>query len=214
MSKKALIAVLALLLLFSCSRAEPRIPFGFIELVYYPGEIRPMERFSFFVIAEDDDGMDNLEELRLYHDRDGLEWIISSEDWVHLVEDGRHWIGSRAIAMIGDRTLPRGQYRAVLFNKGGEKTERTFTFDAPEYQRFPYPSFRLDGGNYSIDSRYPLNSFIVYDQRGNVLRTIPVFNAEGSTADLHLSNDARLLALWARDEVYRTSALTEAISLR
>ncbi|MDR0314221.1 MAG: hypothetical protein LBI14_11575 [Treponema sp.] len=214
MLKKALITCLALLLLFSCSRTEPRIPFGFIEMVYYPGETRPVERFSFFVIAEDDDGMDNLDELRLYHDRDGLEWIINSQDWVHHEEDGRHWIGSRAIAMTGDRTLPRGQYRAVLFNKGGEKTERSFTFDAPEYQRLPYPSFRLEGGNYSIDSRYPLNSFIVYDQQGNVLRTIPVSNTEGSTADLNLPNGARLLALWARDEAYRTSALTEAISLR
>jgi hypothetical protein len=213
MQKKVLIACLALVCLFSCSRSEPRIPFGFIELVYYPGETRTEERFSFFVIAEDDDGIDNLDELRLYHDRDGLEWIISHEDWVYLEEGGRNWIGSRGIAMIEDRTLPRGQYRAALFNKGGEKTEQLFTFDAPESPRFPYPSFRLVEGNYSINSRYPENFFIVYDQQGNVIRTVSVFNTEGNVEEFTLPNNARLLALWARDEVYHTSALTEALAL-
>jgi hypothetical protein len=213
MLKKVLFAFLALVCLFSCSRTEPRIPFGFMELTYYPGEARPQERFSFFFIAEDDDGMANLEELRLYHDRDGLEWILSHEDWVYLEEGERYWIGSRSIAMIEDGTLPRGLYGAVLFNKGGEKTEQLFTFDAPENPRFPYPSFRLEGSNFSINSQYPENFFIVYDQQGNIVRTIPVVNTFGNTFELELPNNARLLALWARDEVYHTSALTEALAL-
>ena len=94
---------------FSCSRTEPRIPFGYIELIYYPVDDRPQERFSFFVIAEDDDGMENLSELHLINDREGLEWILASEDWVHLEEGGRHWIGSRSIAMVEGAVLPRGQ---------------------------------------------------------------------------------------------------------
>ena len=198
----------------SCSRSEPRIPFGFIELVYYPGETIPLERFSFFVIAEDDDGMDNLGELRLYNDRQGLEWIISSEDWVHYEEEGKHWIGSRSVAMFEDKVLPRGQYRAVLFNKGGEKTERAFTFDAPEEPRFSFPSLRIENGYYRIVSMYPVNSFIVYDQQGNVIRTVIVPYAEGSVSNLGLPNNARFLSLWAQDEDFRTSAMTEVVSLR
>ena len=198
----------------SCSRTEPRIPFGFMELVYYPGETRPEERYSFFVIAEDDDGMENLAELRLCHDREGLDWIIGSDDWVHYEEEGRHWIGSRNIAMIGSETLPRGQYRAVLINKGGEKSERLLVFDTPEEPRFPYPFFRIENGRYSIDSRYPVNTLLVYDQQGNVLRTLPVSGREGSIAELNLPGNARLLALWAQDEQYHTSALTEAVSFR
>jgi hypothetical protein len=213
MLKKVVFFFFFLACLFSCSRTEPRIPFGCMELIYYPGEARPEERFSFFVIAEDDDGMDNLEDLRLYHDRDGLEWIISHEDWIHLEEGGMHWIGSRSIAMIDNGALPRGQYRAVLFNKGGEKTERLLTFDAPENPRFPYPSFRLEGSNYSINSQYPENVFIAYDQQGNIVRTVHIVNAQGNTSELNLPNNARLLALWAKDEVYHTSALTEALAL-
>jgi hypothetical protein len=60
------------------------------------------------------------------------------------------WIGSRAIAMPGDDPLPRGQYRAVLVNKGGEQAERAFTFDAPDNPRDPFPRLNLLEGNYTV----------------------------------------------------------------
>jgi len=195
----------------SCSRTEPRIPFGFIELTYYPG---PQERFSFFIIAEDDDGIENLAELLLYNDREGLEWLLDSEDWVHHEENGRHWIGSRSIVMAGGEVLPRGQYRVVLINKGGEKAERTLTFDAPVSPRYPYPSLQINEGRYRINSGYPVNSFIAYDQQGSIIRTMAVSNIEGNIADLSVPGNARLLALWAQDSEYHTSAVTEAISFR
>jgi hypothetical protein len=199
---------------FSCSRTEPRIPFGFMELIYYPGEGRPLERFSFFVIAEDDDGFENLSELHLINDREGLEWILDSKDWIHHEENGRHWIGSRSITMTSAEILPRGQYKAMLVNKGGEKTLRSLTFDAPDTPRFPYPSLRITDGRYRIDSGYPVNSLIAYDQQGNILRTIVVTDTEGSTANLNVPGGTRLLALWAQDSEYHTSALTEAVAFR
>jgi len=64
----------------SCSRTEPSIPYGFLELTYYQDRERPLERFSFFIIAEDDDGTENLADLYLYHDREQLRWHLSSDD--------------------------------------------------------------------------------------------------------------------------------------
>jgi hypothetical protein len=198
----------------SCSRTEPKISFGFIEMVYYSGEEKPVERFSFFVIPEDDDGIENLGELYLHHDREGLRWLISSEDWIKVEEDGKTWIGSRNIAMGGDESLPRGQYRAVLINKGGEQTERNFTFDAPVDPRYPFPFLAIDEGKYRIDSQYPINRLICYDQQGNALQTVVVTSSSGSVSDLEISNNARSAALWAEDSEYRTSALTEAAALK
>ncbi|WP_245535110.1 hypothetical protein [Leadbettera azotonutricia] len=198
----------------SCSRTEPKIAFGFIEMVYYPGAEKPEERFSFFVIPEDDDGIENLGELYLHHDRDGLRWLIKSEEWVKVEEEGRTWIGSRNIAMSGDESLPRGQYRAVLINKGGEKTERNFTFDAPVDPRYPFPLLVIGEGKYRIDSQYPVNRLICYDQQGNVLQTVIVVNNSGNVSDLNVSANARSAALWAEDPEYRTSALTEAAAIR
>jgi hypothetical protein len=197
----------------SCSRGEPEILFGFMELVYYPGEQKPEERYTFFVLPEDDDGIENLAELQLRHDREGLGWNISSGDWVSYEDgEGKTWIGSRSIAMPENETLPRGRYRAVLINKGGERVERGFTFDAPEDPRYPFPFLFIEEGMYRIDSQYPVHRLICYDQQGNIVETIALSGLEGSLESLPASG--RSAALWAEDPEYHVSALTEAVSLR
>jgi hypothetical protein len=208
------LAVFSAAFAVSCSRTEPRIPFGYIELVYYQENTGPKERFSFFVISEDDDGIENLAELRLYHDREGLRWILKSDDWIIYESEGRTWIGSRSISMAGDDTLPRGQYRAVLVNKGGEKTERLFTFDAPESSRFPFPLLNVSEGQYKAESRYPENKFICYDEQGNFINILPLPKLAGSVSELDIPSNARTVALWAEDPEHSTSALTDAVSIR
>ncbi|MDR3170015.1 MAG: hypothetical protein LBU17_00135 [Treponema sp.] len=214
-SRCAPLAVLcSLLVLFSCSESEPRIPYGIIRLVYYQGSAQPEERFSFFIIAEDDDGIENLDELYLYHDREGLRWLLSAEDWVSFEEEGTTWIGSRSIAMIENERLPRGQYRAVLVNKGGERTERTFSFDAPENPRYAFPTFTISEGHYTIGSKYPAHFLICYDGEGNFLKTIAVTTLEGTFSKLGLPSGAKTVALWAEDDEYYTAAFTNGIPIR
>lgn len=198
----------------SCSRNEPRIPYGIINLVYYQGQPRTEERFSFFVMVEDDDGIENLDELYLYHDLEGLRWMLSSEDWVAVEEEEKVWIGSRSIAMPGGETLPRGQYRAVLVNKGGERTERAFGFDAPESPRYPFPAFSVYEGRYNIESRYPRHFLICYDEAGNYVQTLPADTPQGDLSALGLPSQVRAVALWAEDAEYYTSALTDLSPIR
>ncbi|MDR3173283.1 MAG: hypothetical protein LBU19_03445 [Treponema sp.] len=205
---------LFLFALFSCSRAEPVIEFGFLELVYYQGEGGPEERFNFFVIPQDDDGIENLEELRLFHDYEGLSWTLTSDDWIRYDEENRSWIGSRSIAMAGGGTLPRGLYRAVLANKGGEKSERSFAFDAPAGGRFPFPSLEIREGWYRVESRYPENKFICYDSQGASLQVILLTELSGPLSSLDIPSDARSVALWAEDREYSTSALGSMVPLR
>ena len=199
----------------SCSRAPPEIVFGFIELVYYSGRDGvPEERYSLFIIPEDDDGVDNLSELYIYHDREGLRWLITSDDWIVHEEEGITWIGSRSIAMIDNGPLPRGQYRAVLFNQGGESSERRFTFDGPLTPPHPFPSFTINNETFQINSQYPVNNFVGYDQQGRVVQTLNVTALEGAVWGLRLSNTVRSLALWAEDPEFRISAFTDAVPLR
>jgi hypothetical protein len=212
LGKRKIFLILAVLC--SCSKTEPRIPYGFIQLVYSQGQTGPEERFSFFVIAEDDDGIENLNELYLYHDWEGLRWKLSAEDWVTVPEEGKTWIGSRSIAMPGGAPLPRGQYRAVLVNKGGDQTERTFSFDIPEEPRYPFPVFSVREGRYTIESQYPKHSLLGYDESGNYLQTIPVEVPQGEVAGLGLPAQVRSLALWAEDPEYQTSALTTISPIR
>ena len=199
---------------FSCSRAEPIIHFGFIELILYPGNTGPVERYSFFILPEDEDGLDNLDELFLYHDREGLRWRFSHNDWVTHEEDGITWIGSRSIAMQNNAPLPRGLYRAVLVNLGGESTERLFSFDSPETPRHSFPAFSIANQIFRIESTFPVNHFIGYDIGGNPIQTVTLTEHEGDIRNLRFHIAVRTIALWADDPMYRTSALTDAISIR
>lgn len=203
-----------LVFLFSCSRTEPKIAFGFLELVYYQSSAGTEERFTFFVLPEDDDGIENLAELHLRHDREGLRWVLTPEDWISFEEEGRIWIGSRNIAMVGNEGLPRGLYRAILITKGGEKTDRTFAFDAPASSRFPFPVLTISDDRYQIESQYPSNKIICYNAQGNAIRILSLSALEGALSSLSLPQDTRSAALWAEDTEYLSSAMTDFVSTR
>ena len=199
---------------FSCSRTEPKIVFGFIELVYYQTNNKPQECFSFFIIPEDEDGIENLEELFLYHDREQLRWHLKNDDWVTFTQDGKTWIGSRSITIAEDETLPRGQFRAVLVNKGGEKSERNFSFDAPAESRFPFPVLQISAGRYTVTSLYPVNRLVCFDMEGTYLSTINLDTLSGSVSDLKIPSNVVSAALWAEDAQYFTCAYTNAVAVR
>ena len=200
----------------SCSRSEPRILYGFMEKTYHWDwdTERAERRYSFFILCEDDDGIENLSELYLFHDREGLRWRITSGDWIQFEEGGRTWIGSRHIAMHAGEHLPRGQFRAVLVNMGGERTERNFTFDVPEDPPHPFPSLHILDGLFRIDSLYPVNRLLCYDEQGHVIQTITLTAATGYLSDLNLSHNVIGVSLWAEDPLYRISALTEVAAIR
>jgi hypothetical protein len=184
-----------------------------MELVYYQGLQNSEERFSFFILPEDDDGIDNLVELYLYHDREGLRWLLTPDDWITYENEDQTWIGSRGISMIDAGPLPRGQYRAVLVNQGGERTERTFSFDPPGGSRHPFPSLNIADGIYRIESDYPVHRFLCYDNQGNLVTTLLIEEAGGSLEELGLLSSIRAVALWAEEPEYYTSALTDIVPL-
>ena len=116
--------------------------------------------------------------------------------------------------MFDDGQLPRGQYRAVLINKGGESTERKFTFDGPETPPYPFPDFSIGEGRYRTNSQFPQNRLVCYDQQGKIIQIVDVAEKEGNVRDLRLSSSIRTLALWAEEPIYRTSVITESVSVR
>ncbi|MDR2446690.1 MAG: hypothetical protein LBD58_05310 [Treponema sp.] len=205
-----LYAAFLVLFLAACSRTEPEISYAVMRLAYVQENGVVKERFSFFVLATDEDGMENLDDLYLYHDREGLRWHLSERDWIALQQDGKMWLGSGSIAMIDEEPLPRGLYRAVLVNKAGEEAARNISFDPPVEPRFPFPSLSVADGNYVIDSKYPVNYLLGYNEEGNYIQTIRAPALRGAIADLKFSSNVKSTALWAEDQLYSTSALTDA----
>lgn len=199
---------------FACSRSAPEISYGTIRLVYYQSPEGNSERFSFFILPEDEDGLEDIDELYLYHDREGLSWRLGADDWISFEFEGKTWIGTHSIAMLDNESLPRGQFRAVLIDKGGEQSERNFTFDAPADSRYPFPFLTLKNDRYLIESTYPAHFLICYDAEGTYLSAKAVTVLDGAVAELELPQGTRAVALWAEDPEYLTSALTDVIPLR
>jgi hypothetical protein len=212
--KRYLPFLLLLLFLSACSNSPPDLAYVTMRLVYFQSDHKIVERYTIFAIANDEDGVENLADLYLYHDREGLRWHLSEKDWVVVNQDGKTWIGSRSIANVDDAVLPRGLYRVVLVNKGGEQTSKSVTFDAPSEPRYPFPTLSVQEGKYSVFSKYPTHSLICYDEQGNFVQTVKLSGLEGSIADLGLNTKVVGVALWAEDEGYSTSALTDAAAVR
>jgi len=208
--KRVLYVFLFASLAFSCSNSKPEIAYGFLQLVLYQGDDGPQEHFSFFIIPEDEEGLDNLDELYLFHDKEQLRWQIKSDEWVSHTQDGQEWIGTRSIA-VREGGLPRGVYRAVLVNKGGESTERSFTFDGTV--RFPFPTVEISDGTYKVNSQWPVNRLVCYDSSGNYTATVTLQSLTGSVSQLRLPSSSRTAALWAEDENNFCSAYTDVVSI-
>jgi len=206
----AFFTTLIIVLSVSCSRTEPKINYGFIKMVVYQEEDGTREQYSFFVLPEDEDGVDNLAELFLYHDREQLRWKIESDEWLRSTHDGMEWIGTRSIAS-NERSLPRGVFRAVLVNKGGVSSERTFTYDGSV--RFPFPEIEISNGMYNINSRWPVNRLVCYDSPGDFVQTITLQSLTGNIAELRLPSSVRTVALWAEDEANFCSAFTLVVPI-
>ncbi|MDR2097354.1 MAG: hypothetical protein LBP37_02420 [Spirochaetaceae bacterium] len=207
--------VIFLLFVFvSCSRSAPSIEFSTIALNYIEEDTGPFPSLSFFVLAGDDDGYEDLAELRLYNDYDGLLWSFTPETWVRHDQDGNTWIGSRRIAMTGNEGFPSGQYRAVLIDKGGERTERVFGFDVPAIPRYPFPKLTVADGNYTIETEYPDIYFLCYNTDGSYRNSIKLESRTGSLSSLRLGSDVLSVALWAHDSAHSISALTKMTPIR
>ena len=199
---------------FSCSQAAPEIKHGSIELVCYENGGMPVERFTFFILPGDTDGFEDLEDLWLYHDWEGLFWHLPGKDWIKETVGNDTWIGSRSITMEDSSSLPRGQFRAVLIDRGGNRTERLFSFDAPSELNKPFPVLEISGNRYRIESEYSQQNLLAYDNGGIYLSTVIPSSLEGDVSALGLPSQTESLALWARDPGRSVSAITDIVPLR
>lgn len=206
-----LAAAVPVLFLCACSQSAPRLDSVSLRLTYRSGGV---ERLSFFALASDDDGILDLEELHLLHDRSQLYWSLSASDWLRAERTGETWIGSHSIAMPDDAPFPRGSYRAVLVDKGGSRAERSVGFDPPAAAARAFPSLSIAAGRYRIASAYPKNSIVAYDASMAVAKTVVPKASEGPISELGLASTARFIALWAEDDERMVGALTDPAPLR
>lgn len=204
----------AAILFASCTRAQPTIEFWTMRTVWNRSGETQFPSVIFFVTANDPDGPDDLEELRLYHDEEGLLWRWTQEQWTQFEEAGRIWIGNKQLRMPQGEVFPSGQYKAVVSDKAGEQGERTFSFDPPKDSRYKFPTITVTEGVWTVVSDYPDNYFICYHSDGIYRNIVKLDKKTGTVIDLRLAADVFSIALWADDPNEQVSALSDIVPIR
>lgn len=182
--------LMPLAFLAGCSVARPEIVSIGMRLIVTASDALGGrdERLSVFASVADDDGTEDIEYLFIVHDESELFWSLTEEEWQRREEGSSVWIGSNSLDAPGS-TLPRGNYRAILVDLAGERTERSLTLSAPETSAYKLPVVRLKGNTMELESSYPVNTAFFFDSGGNVVLTVPV--TKGSS---------NLDSLWAKGQ--------------
>jgi len=200
--------------LLSCSRSAPQIQNYTLKLIYNETADGIQEQLSLFVLAQDEDGKEDLDTLYLINDDQQLYWTLKASDWLTVNKDGQLWVGSHSIAMVEGQPLPRGLYRLILTDQGGDRTEKTIGLDAPIQSRYPFPQLQIEGDSFAIRSFYPKHTLLGYDAGGTMIRSIPLSSLTGNLKALGLPQSAFAVALWAEDPDANLGALTKTVSIK
>lgn len=120
----------------ACSFNAPSIVTAKRQRIYtYNQQGAVTERLAAFMLVEDGDGRNDYKELTLREDATGLEWSVHRENTVLLQEadysKNTQWVGSNKFK-YPRRFFPAGQYTLTVSDLGGNKTEATFSLQAPQ----------------------------------------------------------------------------------
>ena len=116
-----------ILLLGACSESAPKISQTFwqINLVHDNKTGKNTQALTIFVMASDDDGVDDMDKMYVINDEHQLFWEISGKD-LRLEKYGENevWMGSSLITMTDpEESIPSGTYRIMLLDSSGERAK-------------------------------------------------------------------------------------------
>lgn len=145
----------AVLLYASCSFNTPTVVLVKKQRIYsYNQQGALTERLAVFMLLEDGDGRNDYKDLTLREDTTGLEWALHRENTVFLQETGysknAQWVGSNKFK-YPRRFFPAGQYTLSASDLGGNKTETTFSLQAPQIISFLPFEFTLENEQWTLN---------------------------------------------------------------
>ena len=124
---KIILLLCLTLILGSCSESAPKISQTFwqINLMHDQNTGKNSQALTIFVMASDDDGIDDMEKMYVINDEHQLYWEISGNN-LRLEKYGENevWMGSNFITMpVPEDALPSGTYRIMLLDSSGERAK-------------------------------------------------------------------------------------------
>lgn len=214
----SLTLVLNVYLIFGCTINPPEIASISSRLIFVATDDKGgfSEQLSLMVSARDKDGVSDIEHLYILNDQSELFWELDSDSWIKSEEGEAVWIGHNSLGTM-DTTLPRGEYRIVLIDKAGERTEDSFFLRGPILTDYEGPSLKLSGNSIIVDSPYSANTAFFFDAAGNVSRTAEIKTGRTDLEQLWPENGWRkgadYLAIYAYDQKSETGYFSWKIRL-
>lgn len=128
----SIIIVVSAVLVFSCTGEPPQILQVYWELNVL-NDIdagRQYEVLSAFMNVNDSDGFDDIVNIYIIHDESEMFWTLDQNNWAIVRERDENWLGSNSISTANKTPLPRGDYRVLIVDAGGDRSEGSFYLDA------------------------------------------------------------------------------------
>jgi hypothetical protein len=177
--RSALCAVpAAFLLLAACTGKPPEIQRVVSQLMVTadPDSGATGERMSVFLVANDPDGFDDIASLYLIQDEAEVFWKLEPSGWTKTIQEKETWIGSNGILMPDGSPMPRGEYRALLQDKGGDTVESSFNLSAPtiDAARIEFPKAAAVDGSLSFSGLKESSELWVYDTADRFVTAVPL----------------------------------------
>jgi hypothetical protein len=112
-----------LIALLSCTNNPPHIRDSWwLPLTVKEQDGGSHKELMLYVQVDDEEGVDDLAELRLENLHNGVVWKIDRSNWSVWKNKGVHWVGSSGIVSYGS-ALTEGPYRLILEDKGGREDQ-------------------------------------------------------------------------------------------
>ena len=124
---KLILIICLVLILGSCSESAPKISQTFwqINLVHDQKTGKNSQALTIFVMASDDDGVDDMDKMYVINDEQQLYWEISGSSLrSEKYGENEVWMGSNFITMSNpEESIPSGTYRIMLLDSSGERAK-------------------------------------------------------------------------------------------
>lgn len=155
---KLILIICLVLILGSCSESAPKISHTFwqINLMHDQKTGKNSQALTIFVMASDEDGVDDMDKMYVINDEHQLYWEISGSN-LRLEKYGENevWMGSNFITMsTPGESIPSGTYRIMLLDSSGERAKSSVVISnnikaVPE----KWPTLTKMGNSLKVDGK-------------------------------------------------------------
>lgn len=169
------LGVLALILILGCGNSPPEILQSSWQLTLVePSEAEDCngisrEELSLFVLADDKDGPDEVEYLYLIQEEEELFWVFDSDNWEEVPVGSDVWLGQSSLRMPQGSTFPRKNYRLLVIDKSGQRSEKEIFLAVKSGPDPVFPSGRVEGDYFLLESPHGIHTLRVYNRDGMII---------------------------------------------